>query len=276
MTDQPAQDSSSPPPPLDIPQLLAWARQAGQIALRHFQKVVPQRKPDDTFLTQADLEIEHFLSEQIRTTYPNDGLIGEEGAKAPQNAYAASVWAIDPLDGTTAFVQGLPGWGISIGLLHQGQPAFGLFYMPLLDDMTYTANQDEVYNNDRDLRGAIRADWEEKGFLAINSSAHRRFQLDVPRIRTMGSIGANLIYMSRGVASGAFIPKAHIWDLVAGAAIVRRAGGTLRYLSGHPIDYRPLLNGDLAPEPIIAGHPKLLTELQQAIRPRSSASSSSG
>jgi myo-inositol-1(or 4)-monophosphatase len=248
-----------------IDQIIAWAHQAGQIALHHFKNVSPQYKSDRTFLTQADLEIESFLAERIRTAYPDHGLIGEEGTQKGDRV-SPSVWVIDPLDGTTAFVWGLPGWGISIGLLERGRPCFGLFYMPLLDDIAYTNGRGQVYCNEHRLERPIRPDWEQKGFLAVSASAHHDFQIDVRHTRALGSVGANLVYTARGSATAAFLPKARLWDLVAGAAILTEAGGELCYLSGRPVDYEALLGGQLAPEPIIAGHPKVLAGLQDAIR----------
>ena len=81
----------------------------------------------------------------------------------------------------------------------------------------------------------------------------------------MGSVGANLVYLARGSAVGAFIPDAHIWDLVAGDALIRKAGGQLCYHSGKPIDYPHLLDGKPIAEPVLAAHPDLLPELQAAI-----------
>ena len=249
----------------EITEILGWARQAGQIALYYFRNVVPERKPDQTFLTQADLDIEQFLTERIRAAYPHHGLIGEEGSRSKSPKPEDNVWAVDPIDGTTAFVQGLPGWGISVGLLHQGEPHFGLFYMPLLDDVTYTASQGDVYCNGRNLAGMLRDDWANKGFLAINSTAHHNFQIDLKRTRALGSIGTNLVYTARGSATATLITKANLWDLVAGGAMLMRVGGELRYLSGQPIDYSALLDGSPIPEPIIAGHPQVLDDLQRRI-----------
>jgi myo-inositol-1(or 4)-monophosphatase len=236
--------------------------------MRHFKYVSPQYKPDNSLITQADVEIEQFLVEEIRVAYPDHRLVGEEGGRVRSSSTASDyTWAIDPLDGTTAFAQGLPGWGIGIGVLNAGQPVFGLFYMPLLEDMTYTIS-DKVYCNQRNLRQTVLHDWSMKGFLALNTGAHHDFDINVRRTRAIGSVGANLVYTARGTATAAFIPRAYLWDLAAGAAILERAGGELCYLSGKPVDYSALLDGRLAPEPIIAGHPKVLAELQVAIRPR--------
>jgi myo-inositol-1(or 4)-monophosphatase len=249
-----------------VDQIIGWVRQAGHIALRHFTHSAPHVKADRSFVTQADLEIEDFLAGQLREAFPDHSLVAEEkgwGEIEP----SGPIWVIDPLDGTTAFVQGLPGWGISIGALHRGRPCFGIFYMPLTNDLTYTTSLGGVYANDVSLRQAVRRNWNAKGFLAVGASVHRDFQISIPRTRALGSIGASLAYTARGTAAAALLPRTRVWDIVAGAAILTQAGGEMRYLSGQAIDYQAMLDGRLANEPIIAGHPNLLDELQTAIRP---------
>jgi myo-inositol-1(or 4)-monophosphatase len=248
-----------------VQQITSWVRQAGSIALRHFNNVIPQTKPDQTLVTVADLEIEQFLHEQIQMAFPTHQIRGEESGWDSNQEPTSHIWAIDPIDGTTAFVQGLPGWGISMGLLQAGQPCFGVFYMPLLDDLTYTTAKGEVYCNERLLSQSVRPNWGLKGFLAISASAHHEFHIKVKRTRAMGSIGASLVYTARGAAAAAFVPKAHLWDLVATAAILIGVGGELRYLSGQAVDYLELLDGRLAPEPMLAAHPSLQAKLRQAI-----------
>ncbi|NJN98277.1 MAG: inositol monophosphatase [Anaerolineales bacterium] len=250
-----------------IQQAESWARQAGQIALRDFKKVRPiSSKADETLLTTTDIEIEQYLTHQIRTTFPNHNLLAEEGAQ--RHTSSLYTWIVDPLDGTTAFVHGLPGWGISLALLYQGHPIFGLYYMPLLDDLTYATSQTAICNNEP-LQRTVRTDWNDNGFLAVNTSAHHDFEINIPRIRALGSISANLVYTARGSATAAFIPKAYLWDLAAGVLILTRAGGELRYLSGRIVDLAELLDGRLVTEPIVAGHPVVLEGLGEKIKGRS-------
>jgi len=252
-------------------QAVIWAHQAGQIAMGYFNNATVKIKADNSLQTKADVEIESYLVNQIHTHYPTHGLIGEEGTTYfNDDAITESspyLWAIDPLDGTTTFVKGLPGWGISLGLLYHHQPVFGLFYMPLINDLTY-ATLDTLHWNDNTLEQTILPDWGQKGFLAISAGAHHDFEIEVLRSRALGSVGASLTYTARGTASAALVPKAYLWDIVAGGCLINRAGGELRYLSGKPINYQTLLSGRLAPEPILAGHPNLLNQLQQAIQPR--------
>jgi fructose-1,6-bisphosphatase/inositol monophosphatase family enzyme len=76
------------------------------------------------------------------------------------------------------------------------------------------------------------------------------------------------VYTARGTSAAAFIPKARLWDLVAGSAILVRAGAELCYLSGRPVDYLELLDGRLTAEPLIASHPDLQAELRAKIKVR--------
>lgn len=98
-----------------IDEIVSWLKQAGQISLNYFRKVETQIKADQTLLTAADLEIEDFLSTKLRSAFPHQNLIGEEGVGNVTKKRSSAVWVIDPLDGTTVFSLGLPGWGISVG-----------------------------------------------------------------------------------------------------------------------------------------------------------------
>jgi myo-inositol-1(or 4)-monophosphatase len=249
---------------LDLAQVRAWALEAGEIAKGYFNRVSATFKADRTMVTAADREIEALLAARIRAAYPGHGLIGEEGARTRGSEV---LWAIDPLDGTRAFVQGLPCWGTSIGVLERSRPSWGLFYMPLLDDWTYTDGPQGVYCNRRDLRGALRATWDDQSFLAVTSTANHDYRIDVPRSRALGSVAAGMTYVARGSAIGGFFHKCAIWDLAAGAAILFRAGAELCYLSGRAVDWAELADGRHIPEPVLAAHPALMPRLRASIHP---------
>lgn len=254
------------PTPDMVYQIIFWLREAGKIALSFFENVGPTYKPDQTFVTEADLEIESFLAGRIEQTFPTHGLVAEESIGQRPLPSSDVIWVIDPLDGTTAFSQGLPGWGIAVGALQKGEPILGFYYMPLLGDLTYTSAHGEVFYNNRHLTPDMRTKWEKKGFLALTTTAHADFQIQVRHTRALGSHHTNLIYTARGTATAALLPKAHVWDLVAGAAIMRCLGGELCYLDGTAINYNALLDGRLAPQPIIAGHAAILKTLPDLIQ----------
>lgn len=256
-----------------IQQLITWIQEAGEIALRHFENSSFAYKADDSFVTQADLEIEHFLTQKIKTAFPSHLLIGEEtDIDISSKKLEPYVWTIDPIDGTTAFMQGLPGWGIAIGMLYRGQPRLGFYYMPLLKDLTYVDEVGRVFCKGRQLSiDSLRPNWKHKGFLALNTAAYANFHIDVKHSRALGSHTTNLVYTARGTAVASLIPKAYLWDLATGAAIVSGIGGEFRYLDGTAVNFISLLNRQLIPQPIIAGHPNVLGKLTKAISLKHSA-----
>ncbi len=251
---------------IQVEQVRAWAQEAGQIAMEHFNHAQVMFKADQTMVTQADRQIEAMLSGYVQAAYPGHALIGEEGARGGR-ADSDWVWAIDPIDGTRAFVQGLPCWGISIGVLYQGVPYFGLFYMPLLNDWTYTT-ADAVICNGRALIHSLRTEWDDQSFLAISSSTHNHYHIGVKRARALGTLAANMVYTARGTALGALLEHAAIWDVAAGAAVLGRLGAEFRYLSGRAVCWSGLLDGRPITEPLVTAHPCLLGRLLDSIRPR--------
>ncbi|MCU0493727.1 MAG: inositol-phosphate phosphatase, partial [Chloroflexaceae bacterium] len=105
---------------VDIAEICAWARESGDIARGYFNNVARERKADTSVVTQADREIEAMLRVRLRERYPDHGVMGEEGGIGEIDR--EFVWSLDPLDGTAAFVAGLPLWCVSIGLLRRGEP----------------------------------------------------------------------------------------------------------------------------------------------------------
>ena len=121
--------------PFDYLQVQSWVREAGRIALTHFQtQLHRQQKADYSPVTEADKAVEDFIIGKIEQTYGwlDHGFIAEESGGDWQGK--EFVWAIDPIDGTRVFIDGLPLWCISIGLLRRGEPYRGVVYLPTLDE----------------------------------------------------------------------------------------------------------------------------------------------
>lgn len=250
-----------------LEQVVEWVRIAGTIAMRYFNKSNPLCKSDQTLLTEADVEVERFLTEKLKAAFPDHTVIGEEEVRHCANQESSTIWMIDPVDGTTVFSQGLPGWGISVGLLHVGKPVMGIFSMPLLNDTVYASQNAGFVCNGVRLACSLSRCWEPRSFLAINATAHSDYRIEIRHTRALGGIGACLSYTARGSAVAAFVPRAYVWDLVAGAALIESVGGQVRYLSGAQVIYADLLERQLIPEPIIAGHPDVLETLSRSIVP---------
>ena len=249
---------------IDLAQVQRWAEEAGHIALHYFNHVAAERKADRTLVSQADREVETFLVRHIQEAYPDHGIIGEEGARETGGEW---LWAIDPIDGTRAFLSGLPVWAISLGLLHDGLPVWGLLYLPITGDFYYTEDSGAFWNGQL-IRCRPPEPWEASSLLCVPSNSHRRYDLFAfPGItRALGSTAVHIALVARGVAVGALTGHTHIWDTAGALPILERAGGAVSYLSGRPFDPAALLDGRKAPEPILAAHPEVIERLRAAIR----------
>ena len=249
-------------------QVHSWVEEAAQIALGYFNVVEARIKADRSLVTAADTEIEALLRQRIAAAYPDHVIIGEEqGGRAVDAEY---IWGLDPIDGTSSFVQGLPIWGISAGLFHRGAPLLGCFYMPLVREWyeveqgapaTFNGKPLEVFSGD--LLGP-------ETWIGVPSNVHRRYRIDFPgKVRSLGSTAAAICYVARGTAAGAVVGRPYVWDIAAALPILTAAGGELRELfSGAAVDLPALLRGKLPAEPLIAGSPEAVALLRPRIEVR--------
>lgn len=244
-----------------------WASEAGELALARFHHVQPWLKAGGELVTLADGEVESFLVERLRSAFPAHQIIGEESGEHVGSSEC--LWAIDPIDGTRAFISGLPVWGVSIGILERGRPARGIFYMPALDEIYHVDAEGDAFWNDSRLPQLAAQPWDANALLCVPSDAHRAYDIAFEGVtRAMGSTAANMIYVARGSALGALIGRVHVWDIAAAQAILERVGGALAYLSGRPVETEELLDGRRAPEPMVAAAPGDLDRLLGQIRIR--------
>ena len=240
--------------------LEAIATRAGNLALGHFRRVAVERKADRSVVTAADREVEAFLVGELGPLMPDAGIVGEEGATRP--ATGPEQLVIDPIDGTSAFVAGLPTWCVCIGVLRAGEPVAGVVHLPCTGE-TYSARDGQAWWSGVLL--APLADGRPAGdpFIVTDGKAHRRRHITYPhKIRSLGSGAYHVVLAARGAAEGALLGHAHVWDLVAPGAVLHALGGRYEYLDGRVVDLAALLDGRRAPGEVMAGRPEVLARLR--------------
>jgi myo-inositol-1(or 4)-monophosphatase len=240
---------------------------AGRMALASRSVVgAHEFKADGTPVTQIDRAIEEMLAGRIRLEFPDHQILAEEGSIGGSNH--EWMWIIDPLDGTRAYVSGLPIWGVSVGLLHNGAPIIGAVCLPAVNELYWGDGQSALLNGQRLSPPVLCLD-SPHGFLAVPSNCHLEYEISFGRLRSLGSTAAHLIYVARGAAIGALTRRVRIWDLAGVLPIVLPLGIELRYLSGAPIQLGNLLEGQRAPEPILAAPSHVIDQMLTMIRPKS-------
>lgn len=252
---------------LDLRELRGWLHECGGVARSFYNRGGGTRKADRSWVTEADITVERMLTERLRARYPDYGVLGEEQARSGTDR--EFVWALDPVDGTAAFVAGLPIWCISLGLLHHGQPHAGLLYFPIMDDWYWVEPGGPAYFNSEVIHTAPHAEWDSESWISVPANTHRRFDIDFAgKIRSLGSTAASICYAARGSAVGSLFVSASIWDVAAGLALLRAAGGVALTLSGAPFDTPALLDGSQQREPALVGSAANVAALRERIRIR--------
>ena len=248
---------------IDLRQVRKWLKDAGKFALSQRDSLQSDIKLDGSVVTDVDRHVESMLFEHISQTYPNHQILSEEGSN--QRNDGEFLWAIDPIDGTRAYATGLPVWGISVGVLKQGKPYAGFFYMPATGEMYWGIGKKGFYDdqpmllhNDTNLQNTL-------AFIAVPSNAHRHYEISFNRLRSLGSTTAHLAYVARNVAVAALTRQIYLWDIASVLPILDATGVGLMYLSGKPLELSALLDGSLSPEPLVAAPIDILDDVRALI-----------
>ncbi len=253
----------------DTQAVIEILKHAGQLALSYFRKVVPEWKRDLTYVTEADLAVQGYIQEALAKHFPGDGILAEEnGLKAAPDA-GSRIWVVDPIDGTAAFAAGLPIWGPGIALFEEGELVAGYFYAPAVGDLFYTTRSGKVLRNGHPTRLRQPVPFHRETSLLVASRLHRNYHIDPGfpgKLRNLGSSIAHLCYLATGCADAALMERVYVWDIAPGLAMLQHNGGILVYLDGTPVQISDLLQGQRAPQPMLAGHPKTIAALAPLIQ----------
>ena len=234
---------------------------AGKRALNLFGKVVPSVKDNASYVTQADLEVQAYLIEKIRSMCPEDGIIAEEEGISVPPSRGDRTWIIDPIDGTSSFVRGFPTWGIAVGVAEGDVSSDGFFYMPTTGDFFKTSKQGVVIKNGVAVQPRNLPNHQNETVLLVDSKFHRMFDVSPEykgKIRSLGSASAHMCYVATGSADAVILPNLPVWDLATGLALLTNAGCTIMHYDGSPVSIRALVQQGHAHQPLICGNPGMI------------------
>jgi myo-inositol-1(or 4)-monophosphatase len=248
---------------IDLHLVQKWLKEAGKFAIAQHKLLSTDLKTDGTLVTNIDLHIESMLVDHISQTYPDHQILSEEGNNHKNDS--EFLWVIDPIDGTRVYISGLPVWGISVGILKQGNPYAGAFFMPATGEMYWGTNDRGFFNN-QPMSLQDNIDLQNRlAFIAVPSNAHNQYEISFRRLRSMGSTTAHLAYVARGVAMAALTRCIYIWDIASALPLLKATGISLVYLSGKAFDPHELLDGRPSPEPLVAAPAGIIEEVRTLI-----------
>jgi myo-inositol-1(or 4)-monophosphatase len=250
------------------------ARRAGTIINRaslDLERLNVARKGPRDYVTEVDRASEEAIVESLRIAYPDHAVLGEEfGLQGSEQAEFR--WIIDPLDGTTNFIHGLPIYAVSIALQHRGQITQAVVYDPSRNELFTASRGGGTFLNDRRVRVSGRSRYPE-ALLGAYWPGSTEPGLGAPRFRAMaegcsgvrrqGATVLDLAYVASGRLDGFCGVGLKPWDLAAGSLLVMEAGGLVSDFDG---DQGWLASGD-----VLAGTPKIFTQMVAGLQAKPAA-----
>jgi fructose-1,6-bisphosphatase/inositol monophosphatase family enzyme len=254
--------------------LVAIAHRAGEMALGYYGRVVATMKADRTWVTEADEAVERFICGELSRLEPHWPIISEEGyahGVRPRLSQAEFGIAVDPIDGTAVFIEEVPLWSISIGILRHGLPYMGVVHLPVLNE-TYSADERHSYRNDKPLKALATPPLNAESVVLVPSNFHRRYDMGgfIGKVRSLGSTAYHLVLVAKGAAVAALCGGGtHIWDIAGGLAVAARNGVEARFLDGTPLDTAAIAEGGIPRHPFLVAPPDYQAAVAALVRRRS-------
>lgn len=224
--------------------MIKAARKAGRSLVKDFREVenlqVSMKGAGD-FVSRADLAAEKIIREELTEARPNYGWLGEESAEV-KGTDPTRRWIVDPLDGTTNFLHGLPHWAVSIALEHKGEIVSAVVFDAAKDELYWAEKGAGAWMNDQRLRVSGRNRLIESIFatglpFAGSSDLPNTLQ-DLARllpvtagVRRWGAASLDLAFVAAGRFDGFWERRLKTWDIAAGTLLVKEAGGFIQPIS---------------------------------------------
>lgn len=218
------------------------ARSAGNFIMRYYERsdqLQIERKAKNDFVTQVDRGAEQEIIRLIHKAYPQHAILAEESGASGENEVT---WIIDPLDGTTNFLHGIPHFAVSIGIQVRGKLEHGVIYAPCTQDLYVASNGSGATLNSRRIRVSQCKEMERaligtgvplrEEFLDRYTPMLRNIAANTAGIRRAGSAALDLAYVAAGRLDGFWEFNLKPWDIAAGVVMVQEAGGVVRAIDG--------------------------------------------
>jgi myo-inositol-1(or 4)-monophosphatase len=214
--------------------MIKAVEKASKSIIRDFgeiEKLQVSKKGPRDFVTKTDKHVEKILIEELSKTKKNYSFLTEETGFI-KNKDKENIWIIDPIDGTTNFLHGIPHFAISIAFKSKDELLSGLIFDPIKDEMFFAEKDKGAFLNNQRLRVSNKNSIEE----CLFSSNNEGVKFSNLNMRCSGSAALDLAYVASGRLDGYFQNKINLWDVAAGALMIKEAGGIVNNISEFDIN----------------------------------------
>ena len=244
-------------------------RRSGEEALSYYGKGLTAIKFDEGLVTEAELKLDEFFEKQLSAHFPEHRIFnGNQDKQVYTHKGDGAMWVYDPLDGVANFQAGIPVWGVSLALLENFWPVFGVFYMPVTGDLFHAVAGQSAFRGKEKIRVSSQGDINDESLLFTFSRFHNHFHSTFPgKIRSLGCTSAHLCYVAMGRAEAAMIARESYQDLAAARVIVEASGGKIYKMDGSELHLNEYLDGQRIDETLLVTAPVFYSQVRETLEP---------
>ncbi|MEW6665005.1 MAG: inositol monophosphatase family protein [Thermodesulfobacteriota bacterium] len=244
-------------------------RRSGEEALSYYGKGRFRQKFDEALVTEAELRLREFFQDQLYGRFPEHQVFSTNQEKGEGYTHEGKryMWIYDALDGVANFQAGIPIWGMSLALLDNYWPLFGLYYMPVTGDLFHARAGGKAFRGNEEIRVSPQMQMDDESLLLVYSRFHHHFRSFFPgKMRDMGCTGAHLCYVAMGRAEAAVVSNETYQGLAASSIIMEAAGGGIYRMDGSLLVLSDYLDGQRIGEPLLAANRETYRQVLESLK----------
>jgi myo-inositol-1(or 4)-monophosphatase len=243
-------------------------RRSGKEALAYFGKGNPNLRFDMGLVTETELHLANFFKDQLHAHFPEHQMfMNNHRVDKYTHDEKRYLWIYDALDGVANFQAGIPIWGLSLALLENFWPVFGIFHMPATGDLFHALAGQKSFRGDTEIHISEQATLNDESLLLIYSRFHNHYRPTFPgKIRNLGCTAAHICYVAMGRAEAAVITNESYQDLAAARVIIEAAGGKFFKMDGSEFFLNEYLDGKKIEEHLLVVSPDAYANIRDCLK----------
>jgi myo-inositol-1(or 4)-monophosphatase len=242
---------------------------AGKKALAFYGKGKPQVKFDQGMVIEADLRLTDLFQEKLAENYPEHQVFKFDQVNEDYSHEGKRyLWIFDPVEGVANFQAGIPIWGMSLALLDNFWPIFGVFYMPSTGDLFHARAGQDAYWGKKKIKIDDGQSINDESLLFTFSRFHEHYRSTFPgKIRNLGCASAHICYIASGRADAAIIANESFQGMAAARVIIEAAGGKICKFDGCDFYLNEYLDGQRIDDPLLVATPDTFMQVRDYLQP---------
>jgi len=240
----------------------------GREALTYYGKGNPGVQFDQSLVTEAELHVAGFFKKTLEARFPAHQIFnGNNLDTSYTHDEKRYIWILNPLDGVANFMAGIPIWGMSIALLENFWPVFGVFHMPATGDLFQARAGRQAFRGNEKIRISSQGSITDESVLLTYSRFHQNYHASFPgKIRNLGCTAAHICYVAMGRAQAALIANESYQDLAATQVIIEAAGGKIIRLDGKPFSFSEYMDTESGADHLLVLAPHFYSQVRECLK----------